>query len=140
MVRDRAELARMAFEAFSSRDLETALAFAHPEIEFYALTGEVAGEDGINWEKGAYWGHDGLRRFFSDVASVWEELEAIPTEFKETGEQVLVHGRLRGRRKDGERLDIEVQWVWRERGGKISYWCIYTDRAEALAAVGLAAS
>jgi ketosteroid isomerase-like protein len=130
-------LARKAFDAFSRRDLDLALEYADPEIEFYALTGEVAGGDGTNWERGAYWGHEGLQQFFADVAEVWEELEAIPEDFRDTGEHLLVQGRLRGKRRDGATLDIPAHWVWKVSDAKVSYWCVYTDLAEALEAVGI---
>jgi ketosteroid isomerase-like protein len=131
-------VAKRAFDAFSRHDIEAFLAVTDPDIEFFALTGQVKGKSGAHWEKGAYWGHEGIRKFFDDVGQVWKTLEAVPTEFRDAGDSLLVLGRLRGRSREGDYVDIAVQWVGKTRRGKLSYWCIYTDVSEALAAVELA--
>ena len=60
----------------------------HPDIEFAAVTGEHAGRTE------PYRGHDGMREYFRDVASVWEELRLTPREFRASGDLILVTGRV----------------------------------------------
>jgi ketosteroid isomerase-like protein len=131
------ELARQAFDAFARRDVETVVAMSDPNVEFFAATGELAGEEGPHWEKGAYWGHEGVRRYFDDVGRLWAELNVAPEEFEVVGEHLLVQGRVRGQRHDGSLLVTPAQWVWKVRDGKIAYWAVYQDLDEAREAVGL---
>jgi ketosteroid isomerase-like protein len=131
------ELAKQAFEAFSRRDLETLLSMTDPEVEFFAATGEITDTEGANWERGAYWGEEGVRTYFEDVGRIWEELEVEPEDFRALGEQVLVTGHIRGKAKDGSLDESAAQWVIRFRGGKMVYWAVHTDVSEALEAVGL---
>lgn len=51
-------------DAINRRDPEAAVAISHPEIEFHSVLA-VGGGD--------YQGHEGMRQYFADVASVWEE-------------------------------------------------------------------
>ena len=44
-----------------------------------------------------YVGHDGMRKYYEDVAAVWKELEVMPHEIREVGDAVLVLGRVYGR-------------------------------------------
>jgi ketosteroid isomerase-like protein len=125
------ELVRRAFEAFSRRDLEALLELVHPDGEFVAPTGSIAGRGT------PYRGHDGMRQYFEDVARIWEELEVIPHEFREVGNQVVALGRVYGRGLDGLLVDSPTGWVWTIEGDKIVRGEVFTSRQEALDAVGL---
>jgi ketosteroid isomerase-like protein len=50
--------------AINARDVEAAVAVCDPEIEFLSVLA-VSGK--------AYRGHAGIRRYFEDIASAWEE-------------------------------------------------------------------
>src|SRR3954453_10628197 len=80
------EVVKATFAAFAARDVEAVLALAAPDIEFIALTAEHDGR------AQPYRGHDGMREYFRDVASVWEELRLAPREFRASGYQILVTG------------------------------------------------
>jgi ketosteroid isomerase-like protein len=136
-IRESAELIRQVFRAFARRDVAAVTALTHPKIEFFAPTGQVADEEGSNWERGAYWGHEGVVKYFEHVARVWEELEATPDRFHVVGNRLLVLGRVRLRDKGGVVTDMPAQWLWKLRDGKVVYWCVYTDRDEALEAAGV---
>jgi ketosteroid isomerase-like protein len=71
------------------------------------------------------------------VASIWEELEVIPHEFRETGDLVVALGRVYARGSDGLVVDAPTGWVWTVRAGKIVSGRVYTSREEALGAAGL---
>jgi len=122
------ELVKAMFAAFAARDLETVLAMADPEIEFTAVTGEHAGRTD------PYRGHEGLRAYFRDVASVWEELRLTPREFREVGELILVTGKVSARSRS-RTVSGSTGWVWRVRDGKVVYVRVYESAADAIAAL-----
>jgi ketosteroid isomerase-like protein len=63
-----------------------------------------------------------------------------PDETQAVGERLLVFGHWIARgRESGVELDVRASWVVDVRDGKIIRWQTYTDRDEALAAVGLSA-
>jgi uncharacterized protein len=132
---DNVTLVKRAFDAFAQRDVRTALELAAPEVEFFAPGTAALAHGGRS-----YRGHDGIMRYFHDVARVWDELEVIPQEYRVTGDYVVVAGRLRARRRGGFLIDEPAQWVWQIREGKIVWACAYTDRDEALEAAGLGES
>lgn len=126
------DLVRRAFDAFTQRDLEAVLELVDPTIEFLAPpTAELAGQ------KTPYRGPDGIRKYFEDVARVWDELEVIPHEYREMGDHVVALGRVYARGADGLVVDAPAGWVWELRAGKIVSGRVYTSREQALEAVGL---
>lgn len=131
MEETRTDLARLVFEAFNRRDLEAALAIAHEQVEFFAATAEMANEGR------PYVGHEGMRKYYDDVAKVWLELEVTPTEIREVGDAVLALGRVYGRAEGGYIQDSPAQWVMRFRDGRVSLIRVFTNRSAALAEVGL---
>jgi SnoaL-like domain len=88
------ELVRQAFAAFTRRDMAAVRELLHPEAEFVAPTGSIAGRTA------PYRGYDGLKEYFADVARIWEELEVIPHEYREEGDRVVALGRVYGRGLD----------------------------------------
>jgi ketosteroid isomerase-like protein len=118
-------------DAITSVDVEAALAVCDPEIEFISVLG-ISGH--------AYIGHEGIRQYFDDVSSAWEEW------------RVEVHGVTQG--PDG-RVAIEMTMhvrglgsgaalseyaghVWTVRNGKLLRNELHRTPGEALAAVGAA--
>ena len=122
------EVARATFAAFAARDLQAVLALSDPEIEFTAVTGEHAGRTD------PYRGHDGLRQYFRDVASIWEELKLTPREFREVGDMILVTGRVSARSRS-RTVSGSTGWIWRVRDGKVVYVRVYASAADAIAAL-----
>jgi ketosteroid isomerase-like protein len=122
------EVVKATFAAFAARDLETVLALADPDIEFTAVTGEHAGRTA------AYRGHDGLREYFRDVASVWEELRLTPRDFRASGDRILVTGRVSARSRS-RTVTGSTGWIWRVRDGKVTYVRVYASAADAIAAL-----
>ncbi len=119
------------FDAFNRRDVDAGLALVHEDVEFVAPTAEMANEGK------PYIGHDGMRKYYDDVASVWIELEVTPTEIREVGDAVLALGRVYGRAGGGYIQDSPAQWVMRFRDERISSIRVFTNRSAAFAEVGL---
>jgi ketosteroid isomerase-like protein len=120
------------FDAFNRRDIDAALAVVDEQVEFLAPTAEIA-----NAGK-PYVGRDGMRKYYSDVAAVWKELEVTLTDIREVGDAVLALGRVYGRAEGGYIQDSPAQWVMRFRAGRIWWIRVYTNRSAAFAEVGLA--
>jgi ketosteroid isomerase-like protein len=116
------------FAAFAARDLETVLTLADPDIEFTAVTGELAGRTD------PYQGHEGLRAYFRDVAEVWEELRLTPREFRPAGDLVLVTGKVSARSRV-RTVSGSTGWIWKVRDGKVVYGKVYASAADAIAAL-----
>jgi ketosteroid isomerase-like protein len=127
----KTDLARVVFDAFNRRDIESALAVVDEQVEFLAPTAEMA-NDGK-----PYVGHAGMRKYYADVAAVWKELEVTPTEIREVDDAVLVLGRVYGRAGGGYIQDSPAQWVMRFRGDRVAWIRVYTNRSAAFAEVGL---
>ena len=128
MIATDIEVVKATFAAFAARDLEAVLALADPDIEFTALTGEQAGRTH------PYRGHDGLRQYFRDVVSVWEELVLTPREFRASGDLILVTGRVSARSRS-RTVTGSTGWIWRVREGKVVYGRVYASAADAIAAL-----
>jgi ketosteroid isomerase-like protein len=122
------EVVKAIFAAFAERDLDGVLALADPDIEFTAVTGEHAGRTD------PYRGHEGMRQYFRDVASVWEELRLTPREFREANGLVLVIGKVSAR-STSRTVTGSTGWLWRVRDGKVVHGRVYGSAADALAAL-----
>ena len=128
MIATDIEVVKATFAAFAARDLDAVLALAAPDIEFSAVTGEHAGRTD------PYRGHDGLRQYFRDVASVWEELRLTPREFRAHGDLVLVTGKVAARSRS-RTVSGSTGWICRVRDGKVTYVRVYASAADAIAAL-----
>jgi ketosteroid isomerase-like protein len=132
MPQDRVELAKRVVDAYNRRDVDTLFAeLATPDFEWFpALTRAFEG--------GCYRGREGVERFAADTRENWEEIQTVPEEFRDLGDRVLVLGRQVGRGKgSGARVDAPLVGIFDFRGGRISRFRVYFDRAEGLRAAGL---
>ena len=118
---------RALYDAFARRDVEAALSLTHPEVEFWPQgTAERA------QRADPYCGHDGLRRYFADVAEHWESLRVEPGDFRVAGAGVVAFGTAVGR-SEGRELRQPVIWVWKLRDGLVVYGRVVPTAAEAMA-------
>jgi ketosteroid isomerase-like protein len=122
------EVVKATFAAFAARDVEAVIALAAPDIELTAVTGEQAGRTS------PYRGYDGLRQYFRDVASVWEELHLTPREFRASGDLILVTGKVSARSRS-RTVTGSTGWLWRVRDGRVVYVRVYASAADAIAAL-----
>jgi len=121
------ELVERLFDAFNRRDAEGIDAVCHEEIEFFAApTAEKAGR------VGPYTGSAGLSQYLADVAQVWEELLATPTEIQCEGDRLLVRGRGYLRSREQGIRDMPGAWIWTVRDGRFIRGEVFVDPAEAV--------
>ena len=118
------EIVQRGYEALGRLEVESLLPDCDPELEFVSLVGQVEG--------GSYHGHEGMRKFVSDLAEAWDLWEPVPEHLEGTGDGVIATGRTRLRGK-GSGVEIHFAWgqVFRFRNGKLLWTRIYSDPAEA---------
>lgn len=126
------DLVRRSYDAFARGDLDAVVADMHDDIEWQQAQGLPHG--------GTYRGVAEVRRNVFDPLDRdwWSEFSALPDEFFDAGEEVVVLGRYRGVAKEtGRRLDVPFVHIWSLRDGKAWRFRQFLDThgwVEALAA------
>ena len=118
-------------EAITSSDLDAALEVCHPEVEFLS----VLAVDGK-----AYLGHDGIRQYFEDVTSAWDEwtVEVHRTADLPDG-RVVIEMTMHARgRESGLPIAVFAAHVWTLKDGKLLRNQPFREPEQALRAAGLA--
>jgi ketosteroid isomerase-like protein len=119
------------FQAFNERNLGGILELCDPEVEFLPVTAVLA-LDGR-----AYAGHEGIRRYFADVARVWDELKVTAADVREADDAVLVLGRVVAHSKGQGTRDLPAGWVLRLSADRFVYGRVYADPRDAERALGV---
>src|SRR4051812_33548282 len=132
MSRDNLDVMRRFHETFNSRDVERFVELMDPDVELVPIMARLEGT--------VYRGHAAVRRWLKQLDEDWEFFRTTPVEYQDLGEQVLILGTWDARgRTSGIRLDSQPgAWVATLRDGKVTRQETFTDRAQALEAVGLA--
>lgn len=130
MSQDNVETARQVLEAVNRRDLEAFGAPFAADAEIVPIRSAVDGT--------VYRGPDAAAKMFAAQEESWDDLSVENEEIRHGGDWVLVLGRIRGRgRTSGADFDVSAASVLYFREGLITKLHVYTDRTEALQAVGL---
>ena len=115
-----ADVLRAIYERFSVHDIEGALEFIDPEIEW-------------EWSRampdsGVYRGHQGFREGAEIFRESWGEFQMEMEELIERGDNLFAAVRYRATgRESGVRMDALVPHVWEFRGGKAVRFRIFLD-------------
>jgi ketosteroid isomerase-like protein len=89
-------------------------------------------------EESAAQGHDAVRASTARWKSEWDDDELIPEEFADGGDRVVATVRFRARgRGSGIEVDARLYDVFTLHDGKIVRMDQFSERSEALEAVGL---
>jgi uncharacterized protein len=118
------EIARRSYVAFEADDLDAVVADMHDEIVWEQAQGLPHG--------GVYHGLDEVRRnIFEPLdAEWWSEFHAVPQQFVDGGDEVVVIGRYTGRAKEtGRELDVPFVHVWTVSDGKAVRFRQFLDTA-----------
>jgi ketosteroid isomerase-like protein len=121
------DIVRALFEAFAQRDIARVEQLISDEMEFHAVTAEMAGREG------PYVGHAGMDQYFQDVEATWEEIRLTPIDFEEVGDVILVTGRVWAR-GSGRVIDSSTGWLFKVRDGRLVWARVFESAAEAAAA------
>jgi ketosteroid isomerase-like protein len=117
-------------EAITRGDLDAALEVCHPEVEFLS----VLAVDGK-----AYVGHDGIRRYFEDVTSAWDQwtVDVHRTAVVPDG-RIVIEMTMRARgRESGAPIAVFAAHVWTLKDGKLLRNQPFREPEQALQATGL---
>ena len=130
---DNVKLAKGSFDAFKRGDVEKYISYFSEDVE-WRVSAFVTGRD-------AYRGHDEIREFFAEIASLAEEqgelFVADYDEFREAGEDRVVALGQGEIKRERDPLEFEVGVVYTFADGKITLLEGFTSHDEALKAAGL---
>ena len=131
MSAENVELHRRSVDAFNTRNVEMFVAFCDPQIELHSSVTVPGG--------GRYDRHDGVRRWYRDLAEGWgEELRIDPEAYFDLGEQTITFHLLRGRgQQSGANVAMAAAHLCRWRDGLIVYFKGYAHRGEVLHELGV---
>ena len=131
MSQENVEVARRSISDFNRRDIAAFLEPIDPNVEWIPLGAALEGR--------VYRGHEGVRQWFEDLAADWEVFEISVEEIRDLGNRVLSlgHWRAKGRGSGVPLEDQPSAWLSEFKDGKCVRFQTYSDRAEALEAVGL---
>jgi ketosteroid isomerase-like protein len=130
MSRENVEAMRAAMEAFNRRDGEGLSALLASDAEVVPMRTVLDGT--------VYRGPDAAAQYCVAVEESWENLKWEVEELRDGGGWVLALGRIQGRgRESGAQVDARAGWVALFRDGLVTSFHTYSDRDEALEAVGL---
>jgi uncharacterized protein len=107
------DIVRRSYDAFAQGDLDAVVADMHDDIEWQQAQGLPHG--------GTYRGLAEVRRNVFDPLDRdwWSEFSAVPDEFLDAGDEVVVLGRYRGvAQGTGKQLDVPFVHVWSLRDEK----------------------
>ena len=134
MSKENVALIRSIYEAFAAGDVPAVVARMSPNIVWneaenfpYADGNPYCGPEAI------------LTGIFARLGSEWDGFAAVPEEYLDAGDTVVVLGRYRGTCKaTGSGLDAQLAHVWRVEDGKAARFQQYTDTLQAARATGRA--
>jgi ketosteroid isomerase-like protein len=117
-------------DAINHRDPDGAVAFCDPEVEFLSVLA-VSGR--------AYIGHAGIRQYFDDVSSAWDEWRVEVHHVAEAPDgrvAIVMTMHVRGR-GSGAAFSERTGHVWTLRSGRLLRNRPYREPEQAIRAVGL---
>ena len=121
------EVVRRGFDAFNRRDVEELVTLSHPDCEWHPFRAQLEGS--------VYRGHEGVRRFVSDMDDDWASFEIHPRELHDLGERVLATGQVQAlARGSGVAVDNLGGFVFELRDGHIARLVSHSDPEAARAA------
>jgi ketosteroid isomerase-like protein len=129
MSRENVEVARLGYEEFNEAGLPP-LELFHPDAEFDASR--------VMPDVGVVRGPERFLAAFDDYISSFEDFSITVDELLDAGDRVVAVVRDGGHLKGSDSpISNRYIHVWTFRDGKVAAWDVFTDRAEALEAVGL---
>lgn len=127
-------LVRGIYEAFAAGDVPGVLGRMSPDIVWNEA------ENFIYADGNPYRGPEAiLNGVFARCIGEWDGFSAVPEEYLDAGDTVVVLGRYRGTNKaTGRAMDAQLAHVWRVADGKVVAFQQYTDTLGTARAAGAA--
>lgn len=132
MSQENVDLVRGLYEAFGAGDIGAVFARMSPDIVWNE------GENYPYADKNPYRGPEAIGAgVFSRFGSEWDGFAAVPEEYLDAGDTVVVLGRYRGTYKaTGKAQNSQMVHVWRVADGKATAFQQYTDTLQAARVTG----
>ncbi len=125
MSQENVEVVRQAYEAFNRRDLSAMLERIHPDVELQTTVE-------------THRGHTGVADWVRAADQVFDSLAMTVEETIDLDDRVLAAVRERaGGKGSGIEIDQRFTHVWTLRAGRVVRLQAFTERSDALKAVGL---
>src|SRR3954447_17791372 len=124
MSRENVDRVLLMYEVFNRRDLDGMLALMHDDVEIVPRIGALEGD---------YRGHEGVRRWWSDLLDFLPDYAAEIVEVQDLGDTTL--GQIRGRAHGAASTSPVVEMWWqsiRWREGRCVRWRNFATKADAL--------
>ncbi len=132
MSRENVEVVRRAYEeAYAKRSVEGADDWISEDFRFH-MRAEFPGQ--------RFYQRDEITEIWADLDETYSDFSLVPDEYADTGDYVLVTLNQSARLRESDvRVESTIYHVWEVRDGKAIEAWTYSDRADALEAVGLRA-
>lgn len=130
MSRENVAVVMQSLDAYARRDIQAlrAITDADVQLDWSASRG---------WLAGVYKGIDQALGFYEGYFEAFAEIEFEPHGIIEAGDSVVVPNVARQRGRDGIEVSARSTLVFTVRKRKITRICLYQEKAQALAALGL---
>lgn len=134
MSKDNVALVRGIYDAFAAGDIAGVLGRMSPDMVWNEA------ENFPYADGNPYRGHEAiLGGVFARLGGEWDGFAALPDEYLDAGDAVVVLGRYRGVCKaTGGAIDAQMVHVWRVAGGKATAFQQYVDTLQVARATGTA--
>ena len=134
MSNETVAVVRAIYDAFAAGDVPKVVSLMAPDMEWneaenfpYADGNPYRGPDAI------------LAGIFARLGSEWDGFAAVPDEYLDAGDSVVVLGRYRGTYKaTGRAIDAQMAHLWRVRGGRAAAFQQFVDTLAVARATGSA--
>ena len=128
MSEENVETVRASIAAYNADGLEAALAYLHPDIEWFTNP---------EWpEMHSYRGHDGIRKLAAQLGEAVGDVHLEVDRFLDLDDHVIVLGRLRVTgTESGAVTESFRAWLYELRDGKIIRHLTFTEEADAFQAI-----
>jgi ketosteroid isomerase-like protein len=125
------ELHRRSVAAFNTRDVEAFVAFCDAHIELHSAVTVPGGA--------VYYGHEGVRRWYRDLAEGWgSDLWIEPERYFAVGESTITFHVLHGRgHASGADVAMHAAHLCRWSDGAMTYFRGYSHREDAFRDLGV---
>jgi ketosteroid isomerase-like protein len=131
MSQENVDIAGEVVEAVAQKNIERLIELTDPEVEWHSVFAGLG-------EGGVYRGHDGIRRYISDLGDAWENMRANIDQVLSIGTVVLMVGRLHYHgRGSGIETEAPLGIVAKFHQGRIVYMRAFQEPEQALMSVGL---
>jgi len=132
MSEENVDILRKGYEAFNRADIDTVMGLMDPHIEWQESDVEGLPQGGTHHGPEAV-----ANNVFGAIVGNWDDFQAVPAEFLDAGERVVVLGHVQGRGKaSGKTLDALYAHGWTLRNGKAVHFRAYADTAKVLQSPG----